>query len=207
VQVLAWDEPGQRAEAWLADTVVMAVPLFVAARLLRQPPAALAAIVPLQPHSPWLVANLHVGQPLLQRLGAPPSWDNVVYGRGELGYVDAMHQSTRPAPGPTVLTSYLALTLADRPALFDGRAESWAGRVVEGLRGLHPDLPDKLLHVALTRHGHAMSIPVPGLRGHPALAALRAQRGRLRFAHADLAGYSVFEEAFTAGAEVVAPDR
>jgi transcriptional regulator len=30
-------------------------------------------------------------------------------------------------------------------------------------------------------------------------------RGRLRFAHSDLAGYSVFEEAFTAGCEVAEP--
>ena len=38
-----------------------------------------------------------------------------------------------------------------------------------------------------------MSIPHPGLRGSPALAALRERaQGRLQFAHADLAGYSVF---------------
>ena len=49
------------------------------------------------------------------------------------------------------------------------------------------------------RHGHAMSIPVPGTRSDPARTALRQARGRLRFAHADLAGYSVFEEAFEAG--------
>ena len=78
---------------------------------------------------------------------------------------------------------------------------------MQGLAALHPDLPAKLRHVALTRHGHAMSIPVPGLRGHPALAALRAQRGRVRFAHADLAGYSVFEEAFTLGCEVALAGR
>jgi hypothetical protein len=40
---------------------------------------------------------------------------------------------------------------------------------------------------------------------HPALMALRAARGRVRFAHADLAGCSVFEEAFTAGCEVALP--
>jgi hypothetical protein len=48
-----------------------------------------------------------------------------------------------------------------------------------------------------------MSIPVPGLRGSAALAALRAARGGVRFAHADLAGYSVFEEAYTAGVQAV----
>ena len=47
--------------------------------------------------------------PLDDRPGAPPSWDNVVYGSPALGYVDAMHQSTRPHPGPTVLTAYWAL--------------------------------------------------------------------------------------------------
>jgi hypothetical protein len=76
--------------------------------------------------------------------------------------------------------------------------------VIDDLRGAHPDLPRRVRHVALTRWGHAMAIPVPGLHSHPALAALRDHRGRLRFAHGDLAGYSVFEEAFTAGCEAVA---
>ena len=35
--------------------------------------------------------------------------------------------------------------------------------------------------------------------------AMRAERGRVRFAHADLAGYSVFEEAFTIGTLVAGP--
>jgi len=55
------------------------------------------------------------------------------------------------------------------------------------------------------RWGHAMAIPRPGVQRHPALAALRAaaraKNSRVRFAHADLAGCSVFEEAFTAGCE------
>ena len=60
-------------------------------------------------HAPWLVANLHLDAALDDRPGAPPSWDNVVYGGAGLGYVDAMHQSTRPFAGPTVLTAYWAL--------------------------------------------------------------------------------------------------
>ena len=60
--------------------------------------------------------------------------------------------------------------------------------------------------IDLVRHGHAMSIPVPGVRGHAALAALRPEHarsgaagGRVAFAHADLSAYSVFEEAFHHG--------
>jgi len=205
VQVLAWDEAKQRAEGWRADTVVLAVPLFIAARLLRSPPPALSAIVALQTHAPWLVANLQIDAPLLQRQGVPPSWDNVVYGQADLGYVDAAHQSLRPVPGATVLTAYHALGASDRPRLLQGSAADWAAHALQALTPLLPDLPGKLRQVALTRHGHAMAIPTPGLRGHPALAALRAERGRVRFAHADLAGYSVFEEAFTIGTLVAGP--
>ena len=207
VQVLAWDEARQQMEAWGADTVVLALPLFVAARSLPSVPSALAQIVPLQTRAPWLVANLHIAEPLLQRQGAAPAWDNVVYGQTDLGYVDAMHQSLSPAPGPTVLTAYHALNASERPALLSGSADTWARRVVQALTPLHPDLPAKLRRVDLTRHGHAMAIPTPGLRSHPALAALRAQRGRLRFAHADLAAYSVFKEAFTLGMEVAQAPR
>ena len=82
---------------------------------------------------------------------------------------------------------------------------AWAGRVLADLAPLHPDLPERLQRIELMRYGHAMSIPHPGLRGSPALAALRERaQGRLQFAHADLAGYSVFEEAFTQGEAVAA---
>jgi len=62
----------------------------------------------------------------------------------------------------------------------------------------------KVRHIDLVRHGHAMRIPVPGARADPALAALREARGRVLFAHADLAAYSVFEEAYTIGVQAAA---
>jgi hypothetical protein len=52
------------------------------------------------------------------------------------------------------------------------------------------------------RYGHAMSIPLPGVRSSPALKALSHAEGRVRFAHSDLSGYSVFEEAYFHGHRV-----
>jgi monoamine oxidase len=202
VTVLAFDEAQGQAEAWTARRVVLALPLFIASRLLPVHPPALDEVVRQQRHAPWLVANLQLDAPLVDRLtGAPPSWDNVVFGADPraLGYVDAMHQSTRPYPGPTVLTAYWALPLAERSALLQPDWRPWAQRVVTDLAAVHPDLPQKLRRADLMRYGHAMSIPVPGLRGSAALQALRQPQGRLHFAHADLAGYSVFEEAYAAG--------
>ncbi len=203
VQVLAQNEHSGELEDWRAQRVVLAMPLFVSRRVLINPPpplaAALAAALSAMAWAPWLVANLHLREPLLQRTGAEPAWDNVIYQSNGLGYVDAMHQSLRSAPGPTVLTAYWALPIAQRSALLHEPASTWAQRVLADLTPTHPDLQAKLQEVVLTRHGHAMSVPLPGVRSSAALAALRAQRGRIRFAHADLAGYSVFEEAYTAG--------
>lgn len=222
VVVDAWSAADGRAERWTAGRVVLAVPLFVARRLLAAAPsdpgrAAIEVAVAAMQWSPWLVANLHLRAPLADREGAAPAWDNVVYGDATLGYVDAMHQSTRSVAGATVLTAYWALggPGADaahgiavpggdlRAALLREPWATWASRVLRPLAAVHPDLPGKVTRLDLARHGHAMAIPAPGVRGHPALAALRRgpglYGGRLQLAHADLAGYSVFEEAFTLG--------
>ena len=118
-----------------------------------------------------------------------------------------MHQSLRPAPGPTVLTAYWAFGDGDRAALsrqrqalLDEPWRTWSRRVVDDLARAHPDLPAKTARVDLMRYGHAMAIPAPGVRGSAALHALAQPRmRRLHFAHSDLAGYSIFEEAFTLG--------
>jgi hypothetical protein len=205
VHVLAWNEDRAQLEAWTVLQVVLALPLFVAARVLESPPQALRDATALMSYAPWLVANLQLNEPLLARPGAPPSWDNVIYGSAGLGYVDAMHQSLRPAPGATVLTAYQALPGSERAALLASDPRAAAQRVLTDLQTAHPDIHRRVQRADLMRWGHAMAVPQPGLQRHPALQALRAQRGSVRFAHADLAGYSVFEEAFTAGCEAATP--
>ncbi len=208
VEVLVWNEQAARVEAWQAPLVVLALPVFVAARLLESPPPALlqaARLLSAGATAPWLVANLHLRQMPLDRPGAPPSWDNVVYGGRGLGYVDAMHQSLRPHAGPTVFTAYHALAAADRAPLLGSDPGPWRERVLQELAQAHPDVARRTARIELARWGHAMPVPRPGVHRHPALQALRTARGRVRFAHADLAGYSVFEEAFTAGCEVAGP--
>lgn len=202
VTVDLWDDHARRIERWTAGHVVLATPLFVSRRLLAAPPPALVQAVAEMRHAPWLVANLHLDEVLDDPGETPPSWDNVLHGGPSLGYVNAMHQSTRPHPGPTVLTSYWALggdsaeqLQAQRMRLLNDDWATWSRVVVDDLARAHPDLTEKVRRVDLMRYGHAMSIPVPGLRGSAALRSLAEPRGRVRFAHADLSGYSVFEEA------------
>jgi monoamine oxidase len=201
VEVDAWDAGQQRVERWTAPQVVLATPLFIASRLLASPPPALAAVGAGLRYAPWLVANLHVDSALDDHPGAAPAWDNVVYGGSGLGYVDAMHQSTRPAAGPTVLTAYASWGTdpQQRRALLSEPWSTRAASVVRELAVVHPDLPEKVRRVDLMRYGHAMSIPLPGVRSSAALRALGEAQGRIVFAHSDLSAYSVFEEAFFHG--------
>jgi hypothetical protein len=235
VRVEALNLASNTAEAWSARQLVLATPLFIAARLLRAAPwgsadpglQALAEAARRLTPSPWLVANLLLKGPVADRHGAPPAWDNVVYGEAALGYVDAAHQTVSAHPlgaqGPRVWTAYWALggsgaaaalgikaRDADlRRALLEEPWRLWAERVCRPLLRAHPDLGKQLQRIDLARHGHAMATPVPGLRSHPALVALRQAAvsggiagGRIHLAHSDLAGYSVFEEAFTIGHRV-----
>jgi hypothetical protein len=220
VAVDTWSVRRNRPERFIARRVVMATPLMVGGRLLAAPPAPLKALLPLLRYAPWLVSNLALHEPLIERQGAPLSWDNVAYAphgpaslpEPSLGYVNARHQHLDPPPSgaPVVLTHYWALGGRDvqaehhhRGLLWSQPWRWWAQRVVDDLARVHPDLPDKLQRIDLMRWGHAMAIPVPGLRGHPALAALAdgesSRHSRLHWAHADLSAYSVFEEAFTHG--------
>ena len=182
---------------WQARSIVMALPAFVAARILEAPPDALRQLAAQTVYAPWVVVNLHLSGELRDKAGAAPSWDNVVYGGRGLGYVDAGHQSLDPRRSARVLSWYLPLGdegAAARSAVRDQPWEHWYALALQELSGAHPDLPGKVTEVAVSRFGHGMAIPSVGM----ALPAA-PQAPRMAFAHSDWAGYSVFEEAFTRG--------
>ena len=224
VEVDAFNHHSGNVERWQAPRCVVALPVFVAARVVQNPPAFLAQAAQRLQWAPWAVTNIHLNAPLADRPGAAPAWDNVIYGDsnpGGLGYVDASHQKLDPRPRPTVLTYYQALgDVADaRQQLATQGAEHWGRAALAALAGPHPDVLQRATRVQVTRYGHAMSIPVPGvqtflsqigLQGTPGKRKLllngERQRAlptpataRLAFAHSDWSGYSVFEEAFTRG--------
>ena len=218
VAVDALDVAGDRLERWHARQAIVALPLHVAARVVQPLPDALRQRAARLRSAPWLVANLRLRAPLADRRGAAPSWDNVLYGSAGLGYVDATHQSLAPVPGPTVLTWYRALgdEAGAREALLTTPWATWRDAIVAELATAHPDLASQTQRIDIVRYGHAMAVPVPGVLSQ--IAQWRtsdkrrqllktehlpvpkfAEAPRLRFAHSDWAGYSVFEEAFTLG--------
>ena len=222
VEVDALDARSGELERWVGQRAIVALPVFVAAWVVENPPDFLRQAAAAVVYAPWLVANLQLDAPLHDRPGAPPSWDNVLYGSPGLGYVDAMHQSLQSVPAATVLTYYRALgsveggANAGRKLLQNSGWLQWRDQILAELSVAHPDLVHKTRRMDVTRYGHAMAIPIPHIQGQIGLRAPQSMRGqlskseriasgyaprwdRLTFAHSDWAGYSVFEEAFTMG--------
>src|SRR5690606_9787248 len=174
---------------------IVALPTFVAARIIDGPGAALRTVAQQVRQAPWVVVNLHLRALPPEAAHAPLAWDNVVFGsRRGLGYVVATHQSLNPAPGPTVLSWYATPGEAARGEVLTRPWTHWRDQALAELAPAHPRLATLVTQAEVARYGHAMPIPVPGT-----LARLPAPptAGRLRFAHSDWAGYSIFEEAFT----------
>ena len=227
VEVDAFNHATDIVERWQAPRCIVALTVWVAARVVQSPPAFVAGAAQRLQWAPWLVANIHIDSPLTDRPGAAPAWDNVLYAdptAGGLGYVNAGHQRLdlgATLAGPTVLSYYQALgdVQGGRQQLATLPWQLWADAALAALAVPHPDLRQRATRVDITRYGHAMSIPVPGTQqflsqiGLQRLSGKRKQlsngervawiptptTARLAFAHSDWSGYSVFEEAFTRG--------
>ncbi|MEO5797527.1 MAG: FAD-dependent oxidoreductase [Rhodoferax sp.] len=207
VEVDAFNTATQTVERWQASRAIVALPVFIAARVVQNPPDFLTQAAARTTYAPWLVANIHIDKPLHDRPGPAPSWDNVLYNAPGLGYVDAMHQSLLPVPGATVLSYYRALgdVPQGRRLLLEKPWSAWRDDILAELAVAHPDLAAKTTRMDITRYGHAMAIPTPAVSSQIGLQRRLHLRGqlqkpqRLAFAHSDWAGYSVFEEAFTLG--------
>jgi predicted NAD/FAD-dependent oxidoreductase len=196
VEVDAFDVATGSTERWHASHCVIALPVFIAARVLADAPSFLLRKAAAMRYAPWVVANLHLRTMPDDRPGPEFSWDNVVYGTQGLGYVVATHQKLDPRPGPTVFSWYCAPGEAARKEVLASPWQHWRDAALAELSIPHPDLRGKVTRVEVARYGHAMSIPVPGSL---ALSGMPPVTDRLSFVHADWAGYSIFEEAFTMG--------
>jgi phytoene dehydrogenase-like protein len=187
---VSWlDVANRRAHRIDARAVILAVPAFVARRLL---PTA-AARLPARASSPWLVANLHVERPFDPDL----AWDSVLYQAEGLGYVDAGHQRTLPSDR-TVLTYYRAWGSSDVAA---SRAQlagaNWAD-LAEGVLGdlapAHPHLREELERMDIMLWGHGMPRPRPGFLGSELFRPPVLLDARVAWAHVDQSGMALFEE-------------
>jgi len=201
VDVMALSGAQRVATRYRARRVIFAAPQFLAPYLIEDLPADRRAAAGQFTYGAWLTANLFLTDRPRER-GFPLAWDNVLFESRSLGYVVATHQALRDH-GPTVFTWYCPL-LDDDPKAARVRLQSmsWqdcAAWVLDDLLPAHPDLRGLVERVEVMKFGHAMVRPRPGFITCAARKAAATPYMGLHFAHADLSGVPLFEEAFLHG--------
>lgn len=214
-QVLAVGRDG--AFGIRARRVILAVPAFVRDRLVPHTGTGGKASIAGQgagatlgrgprgetwgDYGAWAVANVHLRARPAEAHHAPPAWDNVFRDSPSLGYVSATHQRGRDH-GPTVWTWYYPFPGDARHArtqLAGAGYADWAEVVLADLERAHPDVRALASHIEVAFWGHGMIRPRTGSLFSGARAERARPAGTIHFAHTDLSGLALFEEAFDHG--------
>ena len=177
-----------------ANKVIVATPSFVASRLTGRQ-------VNHGDYGAWAVANVHLRERPSELHRSPMAWDNVFRDSPSLGFVSATHQRGRER-GPTVWTWYYPFpgdAKQARTRLAGAGYADWAEVVLADLERAYPDVRELVDRIEVAFWGHGMVRPRVGSMFGETLAQLRAPIGRAHFAHTDLSGIALFEEAFDHG--------
>ena len=184
-----------------AEAAVVCLPRFIATRVVEGLDAPDSSAFS---YAPWMVANLTLSA-LPEGRGQALAWDNVIYDSPLLGYVVATHQNLNTVRHNTVITYYWPLSdqepAAARKIALTRNLEDWQGYIVHDLLRVHPELADHIENIDVRVWGHAMIRPTPGFIWGEARKAAGVHQPPLYFAHSDLSGISIFEEAYCRGHE------
>ena len=204
VEVVTVDSLGREPRGYRANKVIFAAPQFVARYVIRpyreNPPPHISEFQ----FGSWMVANLTLKdrpKPGSQR-DFPLAWDNVLYESESLGYVVATHQRGIDR-GPTVFTYYYPLCDENprtaRTRLLETGWNGWADVTLTDLSSAHGDIRNLVERVDIMRWGHAMIRPRTGFMWGQARRAGAKPFRSIHFAHSELSGVALFEEAFDHG--------
>jgi hypothetical protein len=197
VDVICLD--GNDVRGLRCEKAIFASPIFTAPYLIRGFDAFPAQAFN---HNAWFVANLHLKDRPKPRFAKdfPLAWDNVLYESPSLGYVTATHQKGIDY-GPTILTYYFPMCHEPdgRTTLFNYEWRQLADVCLTDLGRAHPDIYELTTRIDIMRWGHAMISPRPDLIWSGVRERAMKPYRNIHFAHTDLSGIALFEEAFYHG--------
>ena len=199
VEVSVFDDKAKLSKTIRAQKVINCCPQFVNQYLLPNRKALTKKFH----YAPWIVATI-----VLHRFpftdGATLSWENIIYNGKGLGYVYDQHQSLNQLQSPFVITYYHSLGDGDlngnRKQLYQWTDQQWKEFIMEDLEKAHYGIENEVISIEIFRHGHGMISPVSGFLSDEARIELtKPIADKVYFAHSDLSGISIFEEAFYQG--------
>ncbi|CAN5802576.1 FAD-dependent oxidoreductase [soil metagenome] len=205
VDVIYLDTKTNEIRGIRAEKAIFAAPIFTAKYLIRDFKTNPPNFVNEFQHNAWFVANLFLKDRPKNRFTKdfPLAWDNVLYESSSLGYVNATHQKGIDY-GQTVFTYYYPMAAEEngRAKLFALDHAQLADIVLSDLSMAHKDIRQLTTRIDIMRWGHAMISPRPNFLFNGARDEAQKPFRYIHFAHSDLSGIALFEEAFYHGIRV-----
>ena len=184
------------------EKLIYASPIFTAPYVIRGFNEAAPFAANEFQHNAWFVANLFLKDRPKPRFPRdfPLAWDNVLYESPSLGYVNATHQKGIDH-GSTIWTYYYPMCHEEngRTKLFNYEWRDLADVCLTDMARAHSDIYDLCERVDIMRWGHAMISPRPGFIWGETREKAQTPFRNIHFAHTDLSGIALFEEAFYHG--------
>lgn len=205
VEVITYNTQSKTCARYLCDQVVMCSPQYVNNRILSKELQSARTNPELFEYSPWLIANITLNG-LPEHNGEPLSWDNVIYESPSLGYVNACHQHLDTYKKELVLTYYLPLTEKSpkemRKQLREKTFDELLKEIIPDLGKAHPEIEKFITNIDIKLWGHGMIKPKPDfIFNNEVKRYSDPVQNKIFFAHTDLSGISIFEEAFYQGSK------
>ncbi|HXH70152.1 MAG TPA: FAD-dependent oxidoreductase, partial [Pyrinomonadaceae bacterium] len=202
VDVVCLNTNTNELKGFHCEKAVFCAPIFTAKYLIRDFRQNTPEFVKEFEHNAWFVANLFLkDRPNVRfRRDFPLAWDNVLYESPSLGYVNATHQKGIDY-GATVLTYYYPMCAEKnaRAKLFALNWRDLADIVLTDLSRAHADIYDLTEKIDIMRWGHAMISPRTNFLWNGSREQAQKPFRNIHFAHSDLSGIALFEEAFYHG--------
>ncbi len=184
------------------ERAIFASPMFTAPYVIRDFREDAPFAADQFQHNAWFVANLFLKDRPKPRFAKdfPIAWDNVIYESPSLGYVTATHQKGIDY-GPTILTYYYPMCEDPnaRTTLFNYDWRSLADVCLSDLSRAHNDIYELTERIDIMRWGHAMVSPRPNFIWSGVREKAMQPYRNIHFAHTDLSGIALFEDAFYHG--------
>lgn len=167
------------------DYAICAAPHFIAKYIV----SGLSPINNLK-YIPWLTANIH-----LSYFDPEMAWDNVNYHSESLGYVLANHQQISTKQNKSIITYYSNLKPENRYLYQLKNHSQWAQEIVSDLQKIHPNINKYIENIDIWLWGHGMISPSIDFIWSKNRQEMQKPYKNIYFAHSDMSGISIFEEA------------
>lgn len=198
VEISVFDNILKKSKKLVSQKVLFATPQFVNQYIFPERKKAAQSLA----YAPWLLATFQMNENfgVEQEL----NWDNVIYGVEGLGYIYNQHQNPDFNSSKKIITYYRSFSTKNsreaRRKLHKMTEEEMKKMVFAELNLAHPYFEEMVEKVYFHILGHGMISPIPNSIFSEEMKFLKKDlNNKIFFAHTDLSGVSIFEEAFHQG--------